>query len=345
MKFLTGKELFKAIQNIASGTKSRFAVAFWGQGSKQQIFDDGDKDIQIICNLKMGGTNPFVIEEILGRNVPVRQHDILHAKVYLNETTAVVASANASANGLGFEGAEQASWEEAGVLIDDPEAMADIKRWFTRMWGEGREIEEGDLERAKAIWKARQGAKPSLGSFADFNVNALRAPLIDWIGNSEWEINPQYAKGKSKAAVDYLKDQIDDGIEIEGPEDYKVLTPGTWVLCFRRTSKGQPYRRSGYSWVCLGRTLDDAFKYTGERQLRSVALAADYPGTEPFPITKRFQDLFVRVILRAEFEQLRTDKYDGAWFTADRLELMRSFWATLHSEFTGPGKPDVEAAA
>jgi len=345
LQFLTGKELYKAVQNIASGTKPRFAVAFWGQGAKEQICDGGNKDIQIICNLKMGATNPFVIEDILGRRVPVRQHDILHAKVYLNETAALVASANASANGLGFEGAEQASWEEAGLFIDEPQAIVEIKRWFTRMWGESREINEGDLERAKATWRARQGAKPSLGSFADLDVNALSTPLIDWFGDNDWDTNAKYIKGKTRAAADYLEKRIADGIELEGTEDRKVLTPGTWVLCFRRTRKGQPDRREGLSWVCLGKILDDAFKYTGERKLRSVALAAERRGTEPFPITKRFQDSFVRVISRDEFEQLRTDEYDGAWFTAERLKLTRSFWATLHSEYTGPGTPDVEAAA
>lgn len=42
------------------------------------------------------------------------QADDLHAKVYLSSNGVVVGSANASANGVGLEAGEQASWIEAG---------------------------------------------------------------------------------------------------------------------------------------------------------------------------------------------------------------------------------------
>lgn len=345
MKFLTGTELYKAVQVIASGQKPRFAVAFWGEGSQKLVGDVGNKTIQIICNLKMGGTNPLVIEDLLECKVPVQQHDTLHAKVYLNETAAIVASANASANGLGLEGAEQAFWEEAGVLIDDPQAISDIKHWFTRMWSESRKIKDDDLKRAEKVWMPRQRAKPSLRSFADFDVSASNLPLIDWFGDKDWDINPKFSEGKTKAALDYLEEQIDDGIIIEGPEDNKVLTPGRWVLWFKRTSKGQPSRQVNLLWACYGPILEDACKYTWERKFRPVALKTDNPGPEPFPITKEFQDLFVKVILRDEFKQLRTDDYDGAWFIPERVRLIKKFWKTLHSEYTDLAAHAVEAAA
>lgn len=116
MEFLTGDKLRKAIEKLAKGKKLRLAVAFWGTGSENLLGDALGGDIRIICNLKSGGTNPYVLE-----NFPrdkVKQHDHLHAKVYIGEDKVVVTSANASANGLGLEGSEQNFWEEAGVLVD-----------------------------------------------------------------------------------------------------------------------------------------------------------------------------------------------------------------------------------
>lgn len=43
-------------------------------------------------------------------NADLRQSDYLHAKVYIGQEAAIVTSANASANGLGLEGHEQACW-------------------------------------------------------------------------------------------------------------------------------------------------------------------------------------------------------------------------------------------
>lgn len=82
-------------------------MAFWGKGAESLIFPR-PPHLQIVCNLKSGATNPKVIESI--PRAFVRQHDALHAKVYIGDDTAIICSANASANGLGFEGREQDLW-------------------------------------------------------------------------------------------------------------------------------------------------------------------------------------------------------------------------------------------
>jgi hypothetical protein len=84
------------------GDRFHCAVAFWGKRSETLIDSDRRRNVKLICNLKMGGTNPNVVRKI-PRDL-VKQIDTLHAKVYIGDNFAGVTSANASANGPGLEG-------------------------------------------------------------------------------------------------------------------------------------------------------------------------------------------------------------------------------------------------
>ena len=331
MRFLSGDELSSAIKGIMSGPNLRCAVAFWGAGSETLFPKGANKDIHIICNLKMGGTNPFALEEFLLPRFTVRQHDILHAKVYMNQNAAIVASANASANGLGLEGRQQAGWQEVGLFTDDSVIMRQIQRWFDSTWDASRNIDGNDIKNAKSAWRARQASKPSLNSFADFEVKTVDSPLIVWYGESDWDMNPKLKRRKD---AKNLENRIENGVDIEGPEDRRALRPGTWVLSFRRTGRGLADARARLSWINVGPILGNAFRYRGERDWQAAALTAERPGREPFPLDERsFRKSFQEVMSRVEFEQLRTDDYRGAWFTRERLELMREFWRALQAHY------------
>lgn len=132
---LTGAALFEAIQQTIRGSRALCAVAFWGSGAEQLFLGPPDRDLRIICNLAMGGTNPYVIQRLLEAGVEVRQCDALHAKVYIGTTDAVITSANASTNGLGL-GAE-AGWIETGCIIPAKAAVP----WFEGLWDRSDEIE------------------------------------------------------------------------------------------------------------------------------------------------------------------------------------------------------------
>ena len=112
MRLLTGDELRAKVAAIAGERKPCCAVAFWGRGAAA-LFGPRSR-VRIVCNLATGGTNPDEIIALQAKGHTVLQHDQLHAKVYLGKSQAVVASANASANGLGLEASEQAKWIEAG---------------------------------------------------------------------------------------------------------------------------------------------------------------------------------------------------------------------------------------
>jgi hypothetical protein len=209
-----------------------------------------------------------------------------------------------------------------------------IGRWFDHTWNASRDIDGNDIKRnAKAAWRARQAAKPPLNSFTEFEVKTANLPLICWYGNSDWEVNPKLTKGKTEQESKWLEERIEEGLDVEGPADRTALTPGRWVLQFRRSPRGLPNAR-GLSWTNLGLILEGAYRYRGERNYRPVALAAERPGPEPFPLNeRRFRNLFQQVMSDARFTELLTDDYEGGWFTPDRLKLMREFWGVLHDRY------------
>src|SRR5262245_2159208 len=125
MEFLSGRRLDEEIKRMAAERQARCAVAFWGRGAPQNFRHP--KGVRIVCNLAQGATNPAASAELQRRGADVRQCDVLHAKVYLGQTNAVVTSANASTNGLASEGREAARWKEAGALL---EVTPPIEEWF-----------------------------------------------------------------------------------------------------------------------------------------------------------------------------------------------------------------------
>lgn len=156
-KFLVGPELQAAISDVLNDREVRCAVAFWGYGAKEW-FGKKLRNAKVICNLNMGGTNPASIRELIKDKArfEVRQCDVLHAKVYIGERSAVVTSANLSANGLGCEGQEVKGWIEAGVWLAD---VAPLKIWFDHLWDnptQTRIIQESDLEKAASARKSRE---------------------------------------------------------------------------------------------------------------------------------------------------------------------------------------------
>lgn len=340
MSFLTGQEINTAISELTAGDRLHCAVAFWGKGSEKLIALERRRNFKIICNLKMGGTNPNVIKKM--PRDKVRQIDTLHAKVYIGDSFAIVTSANASANGLGLEGAEQASWIEAAVRVDH---IAPICTWFDSLWGEARNITDSDIENALVAWEQRHRAKPRskrstkavAPSFAGFDTRGEDLPLIAWVPNSAWEPNEDVLKMKLGYYNKNVRRRIDEGIDIGGDADRKILKPGKWVLVWQRTATGAPRRGSKLSWVNLGQIIDDAFRYDGKGRWQAVALSAEVmPPSEPFNICEDiFAKSFREVLSGRKYEPLWTNDYEGDWFTPQRLKLIRTFWRDLKAKYLG----------
>lgn len=147
---------------LAEANSVDMAVAFWGAGAESLVQALG-KPVRIVCNLTSGGTNPSVVENILKAGIQVRHLSDLHAKVMVGQKTAILGSANCSANGLNLEGEEVEGWQEAGYVVTSKPEIAQIQDWFVERWNRAETVTPELLERARAIWKARRKTRIPAG--------------------------------------------------------------------------------------------------------------------------------------------------------------------------------------
>lgn len=183
MRFLDGKTVQTEIEKLArSSDVIRMAVAFWGDGAPAHMgLLHGGGKVQIVCNLKMGGTNPAVIEELQAAGVSVTQSDHLHGKVYLFDSTVIIGSSNASANGLSLQSGEIAGWHEANVVTADETVFSEAVAWFEQL--PKRTITTGDLARAKEAWSRRRKVGFSNSDpKRKFLIDALKSHPSDFEG-------------------------------------------------------------------------------------------------------------------------------------------------------------------
>lgn len=155
-------------QDLASWVRDQacemdIAVAFWGEGAVDELgLASKRKTIRVLLDLSAGASNPKEIRRLRALTTSaVRSLDRLHAKVYISNSQVLIGSANASANGLGSEGAESTKWQELGVLMSNEGLVEEAKRWFEQRWKLGREITDDDLAGAEKMWAKRQRIRPS----------------------------------------------------------------------------------------------------------------------------------------------------------------------------------------
>jgi hypothetical protein len=109
--------------------------------------------------------NPNEIRKLRAAGYTVKTSDRLHAKVFWTSQAVYVGSANASANGLGFEGTEVEANIEAGIIFSEPTLVTKIEKWLNRLTGAARPISETDLKTADLIWRARRKSRDRLTAF------------------------------------------------------------------------------------------------------------------------------------------------------------------------------------
>lgn len=157
MAFVKGLSLTGAIWDVVdSEDQVDMAVAFWGAGAVQRLrLHNRSKKGRVLCDARSGGCNPFTLRQLIENGFNVLDVSGLHAKVYLTSRALVVASANASTNGLGDESDELDLQLEAGYFTQDRNDIDAARRWFERTAGRGTPIEEKSLLEIELIWKNR----------------------------------------------------------------------------------------------------------------------------------------------------------------------------------------------
>lgn len=158
-KFLFGRNILTDIAEALRATKTAdFAVAFWGAGAVNVLKLNTLTSARILCDAYSGSCNPNELEAILQLGFPIKTIRGLHSKVYLLPSVAIVGSANASANGLGNEGAESMN-EEAAVSFREAALVYDVQKWFEDLWKKGTDVAFGDLHCIRKTWALRQASR------------------------------------------------------------------------------------------------------------------------------------------------------------------------------------------
>ena len=261
--------------------------------------------------------------------VEVRQHNDLHAKVFLSSTDCVVGSANASANGLGREGTDNDGWLEAGcrVAVKGP-----VQTWFDNTWNSASDIDEVDLEKAQIAWQKRQDLDLKLSNrkFGDFVINVDDYPLItSYYAITIKPVHSSENQFHSGSALDHPAELIAKGFAIDHPdEDAAEFRRGRWVLEF------------GWRPLSLKRSLVPTFWRVGdiakragviERSTDLVTVVMPHPNQKGAPFDsndKAFQAAFEDVINRQEFAALWFDD-DSQVRYCDHRQLTLRFWQAL----------------
>ncbi len=328
VKFLHGAQLHDAIKRIAGEPGARCAVAFWGSGSKDFISEDA----RIICNLKMGGSNPHELKKIQAKLPPgsVRQSDSLHAKVYLGRDQAVVTSANASANGLGLEGVEEAKWLEAGILVSD---VADIEIWLDDLWEQARDISVTDWRKAEKEWEMRQMRKPTLNSFHEYNIAQNRLPMPLELAHEGFNNNDSVMSNDIKSDLIDISHFIDHKSE-------KQYMENRWYLYWERRQDSLPKKRQSLEWRFMSsEVLPSACRWDsdGEGPYRDVLLPERTQPPIPFDANEpNFKKAFLEVMAQDSFAYLREDTDDPWYRKAEKL--LPRFWAAVKERYEAERK-------
>ena len=96
----------------------------------------------------------------------------MHAKVYIGNKEVVIASANASTNGLGEEDDEVSTGLEVGYHTARPEDLAAARQWFEAIFKQGAPVTKDDLPELCTLWRTRQENRPLRDKRRSF-LNAL----------------------------------------------------------------------------------------------------------------------------------------------------------------------------
>jgi len=164
MKFLSKENYHGEIEGaFLNDEYIDIAVAFWGIDALSLFNPKSEKKIRIICNLESSACNPFVIKKLQKYgNIHLKTNKHLHAKILLQESSAIIGSANISANGLSFEGSELYGWLEAGILTEDENIIKNASAWFELLWESSASITDEILDSVVKLWKKRRNQRSTL---------------------------------------------------------------------------------------------------------------------------------------------------------------------------------------
>jgi hypothetical protein len=207
------------ISLLSNADKIRVAVAYWGKGAVHnlKLKDLKGRDVKIVCDLDGGGSNPSEIEELqttFGKENVLSCRG-LHAKTWITDKCVILGSSNASANGIGWEGAETKGLIEANIVTDGKYIVSRVHDWFNdKVISAAKQIEQQDFRRAKKSWEKRRILRPwqdgslsealdSPDAFADRNIEVWIWKQTDLTKQEEGKIAAMRKERENKRIDGY----------------------------------------------------------------------------------------------------------------------------------------------
>jgi hypothetical protein len=334
-QFITDAALSARIKEVVAGDELELAVAFWGKGAEKLIKPRRGPKPKIICNLTMGGTNPEVIRTLM-QKAEVRQNDHLHAKVYISSNGALVASANASDNGVGLDNDGLAQWYEAGAELSD---TGQARTWFNEMWERSWDVEDHHLHSAMEAWRRRAEAEKVVPRTIDqFEFKPDNLPRLYLYEPGGWEFVGDATQGMSSAQKTLHEQEIESGIEITDGSEADIFTPGTltfflWFTCKKRSDS---VVRTSLEWsASIGREkYSDAYVYDGSTEQMSCIPAVVPTPQPPFEVRSvKFLDAFTMTIDSERFRRLKESDLEETGWLMTREPLLLPFWKAVQSQY------------
>lgn len=192
---------------VDSGEQTAMAIAFWGDGACKslRINVSSRGALRVLLNATSGACNPSELEILLKLNacVEVRSDPQLHAKVALCGKKTLVGSANASANGLGFEGESATRWTEACIETEDDAVSSSSWIWFEALWVQAKKLDENLIEQARTAWRITRTAvrkRDPLGSGDAISPSTLaELPIFIALSCETSDYNEKEAARRAKA--------------------------------------------------------------------------------------------------------------------------------------------------
>ncbi|WP_139150786.1 phospholipase D family protein [Halofilum ochraceum] len=322
--FVTDTDIVQRVRDLIDEPGDAFLIsAFWGKGAPEKLLGSSThmKQVRAICNLALGGTNPDAVQDLLDRGVYIRHNSNLHAKVYASAHRAIVGSANASANGLGFEDEGSTQLYEAAIEVSDPNILADINSWAQSLWDSAatKEITKHDLKLARKAWERRRikgrihrNRNERLLDVLQNSPDDLRDRVVFAVYNEEESDLSKAAKGYIKdRALELQEEQPQLAENLDGYENWREvdrLLDGVDIidLCFDRWGNlnnedviwrvygDSPVKDvKGASPIKLAYRPPDFAYRLPKRDIRVLEKAGEriwkeaYPGAEPFEVNAR----------------------------------------------------------
>lgn len=232
MEFIDSIKYKRVVDELFSNNENLdLAVAFLGIDAKDFFKKNKGKNIRYVCNFESGVCNPYLIEELYNQeNIELKSNPLLHAKIFIQDSSILIGSANLSANGLSLEGTEQTAWQEVGVLSSNNTLINNSKSWFNDIWTslKSKEITIDDINNQKENWEKRRSTRPIVKNGAAksliseaLNGNALKNRNIHFA---------VYHEFASKEATDEFNNETNNSTSLDFFEDWPNLPDHSYLI-------------------------------------------------------------------------------------------------------------------